>query len=170
MLAEIHHAEGINIQGKTVHRNAVRAVILRGQDLLMVYSANVGDYKFPGGGVDRGESHQQALVREVKEECGMSLSQVGREICRTVEYDLPMEQEYDVFKMTSCYYQCDVQDGYGPQKLDDYEVDLGFTPVWIDLKKAIEINKVLLNSSHPPRWLGREVLVLEYIRDLMAEN
>ena len=30
---------------------AVRAVILRGLELLMVYSSNVGDYKFPGGGV-----------------------------------------------------------------------------------------------------------------------
>jgi 8-oxo-dGTP pyrophosphatase MutT (NUDIX family) len=170
ILAEIHHAEGINTQGKTVHRNAVRAVILRGQDLLMVYSANVGDYKFPGGGVDKGETHEQALHREIQEECGMSLLQVGEEICRTVEYDLPMEQEYDVFKMTSYYYPCEVQDGFGLQKLDDYEVGLGFTPVWIDIKKAIEINKVLLNSSHPPRWLGREVLVLEYIRGLIAES
>ena len=67
ILAEIHHAEGINIEGKTVHRNAVRAVILRGQELLMIYSANVGDYKFPGGGVNKGETHKQALVREVKE-------------------------------------------------------------------------------------------------------
>jgi ADP-ribose pyrophosphatase YjhB (NUDIX family) len=86
ILAEIHHAEGINIQGKTVHRNAVRAVILRGQELLMVYSANVGDYKFPGGGVHKGESYAQALHREVQEECGMSLLQVGDEICRVVEY------------------------------------------------------------------------------------
>ena len=170
ILAEIHHAEGINIQGKTVHRNAVRAVILRGRELLMIYSANVGDYKFPGGGVNKGESYEQALFREVQEECGVSLLQVGEEICRTVEYDLPMEQEYDVFKMISYYYHCEVQDGFGPQKLDDYEVDLGFMPVWIDLEKAIEINNFLLNSSDPPRWLGREVLVLEYIRDLIAES
>jgi 8-oxo-dGTP pyrophosphatase MutT (NUDIX family) len=170
VLAEIHHSKGINIHGRKIHRHAARALILRGQELLMIYSTKVGDYKFPGGGVDRGESHQRALVREVKEECGMSLLRVGEEICRTVEYDLPMEQEYDVFKMTSYYYGCVVQDGFGPQKLDDYEVDLGFTPVWIDLEKAIEFNTVLLDSADPPRWLGREVLVLEYIRDLMAES
>jgi hypothetical protein len=72
--------------------------------------------------------------------------------------------------MISYYYQCKIQDGFGLQKLDDYEVDLGFMPVWIDLKKAIEINNFLLNSSDPPRWLEREVLVLEYIRDLIAES
>ena len=56
-LTEIHRAKGIDIRGKEVHRQAVRAVILRGRELLMVNSANVGDYKFPGGGVNKGESH-----------------------------------------------------------------------------------------------------------------
>jgi 8-oxo-dGTP pyrophosphatase MutT (NUDIX family) len=164
LLAEIHRSSGVNIHGRTIHRHAVRAVILRGQELLMIYSANVGDYKFPGGGVDKGETHEQALVREVREECGMSLLHVGNELCRVVEYDLPMEQEYDVFKMTSYYYQCEVQDGFGVQKLDDYERDLGYVPAWIDLDRAIEINKSLLDISKPPEWQEREVLVLEYLK------
>ncbi len=162
-LAEIHRSEGVNIHGRTIHRHAVRAVILRGQELLMIYSANVGDYKFPGGGVDEGETHTQALIREVKEECGMSLLSVGSEICRVVEYDLPMEQDYDAFKMTSYYYLCEVQDGFGPQKLDDYEANLGFIPAWINLDRATACNQVLLSVPHPPRWLDREVLVLDYL-------
>ena len=164
LLAKLHRSEGVNIHGRTIHRHAVRAVILRGQELLMIHSTKVGDYKFPGGGVDTDESHEQALVREVKEECGMSLLHFGCEICRVVEYDLPMEQKYDVFKMTSFYYQCGVLDGFGLQKLDEYERDLGFVPAWIDLDRAIEINKSLLDASKPPAWLGREVLVLEYLK------
>ena len=50
ILAEIHRRKGINLLGKTIHRIAVRGVILRGQNLLMVHSSVVGDYKFPGGG------------------------------------------------------------------------------------------------------------------------
>lgn len=130
----------------------------------MIFSANVGDYKFPGGGVDKDETHEQALIREVQEECGMSLLKMGKEICRVVEYDLPMEQEYDVFKMTSYYYDCEVQDGFGSQKLEDYELNLGFEPVWIHLDRAMELNKALLNVPHPPKWLDREVLVLEYLK------
>ena len=164
LLAEIHRSEGINIHGKTIHRHAVRAVIMRGDELLMIYSTKVGDYKFPGGGVNQDESHEQALIREVREECGMSLLLIGNEICRVVEYDRPMEQEYDVFKMTSYYYQCEVQDGFGSQKLDDYEVNLGFEPVWIKLDRAMELNKVLLNVPHPPKRLDREVLILEYLK------
>jgi 8-oxo-dGTP diphosphatase len=163
-LAEIHRSKGVNIHGRTIHRHAVRAVILRGHELLMIHSTKVGDYKFPGGGVDQNESHGQALIREVREECGMSLLHVGDEICRVIEYDLPMEQEYDAFKMTSYYYQCKVQDGFGSQKLDDYEVDLGFEPVWITLDRAMELNRVLLNVHHPPKWLDREVLVLEHLK------
>jgi 8-oxo-dGTP diphosphatase len=164
LLAEIHRSEGVNLHGRTIHRHAVRAVILRGQKLLMIHSTKVGDYKFPGGGVDQGESHEQALIREVGEECGMSLLYVGDEICRVIEYDMPMEQEYDAFKMTSYYYGCEVLDGFGLQKLDEYERDLGFVPAWINLDRAIEINKSLLDTSKPPEWLGREVLVLNYLR------
>ena len=42
-------------------REAVRAIILKGEQVLMVYSPVNGDYKFPGGGVQDGEDHQVAL-------------------------------------------------------------------------------------------------------------
>ena len=164
ILTEIHRSAGINIHGRTIQRTAVRGVILRGSELLMIYSATVGDYKFPGGGVDEGESHEHALRREVQEECGMSLKQVGDEIGAVLEYNLPKEQEYDVFKMTSHYYHCEVQGGFGIQKLDDYERELGFVPVWIAINKAIRENKPLLSSPNSPEWLRREIFVLEYLK------
>jgi len=58
LLTEIHRAGGINIHGKAIERTAVRAVVLCGRELLMIYSSKVGDYKFPGGGVDAGETHE----------------------------------------------------------------------------------------------------------------
>src|SRR5512141_1800557 len=123
ILTEIYRHAGVNIQGKTSHRTAVRAVILRETDLLMIFSSTVGDYKFPGGGVNEGESHEQALRREIQEECGMSLAEMGPEIGAVIEYDHPSEAGYDVFKMTSHYYRCEVEDGFGEQTLDDYERD-----------------------------------------------
>jgi 8-oxo-dGTP diphosphatase len=167
ILIEIHRTEGINVNGKTVHRTAVRAVIQRGHELLMVHSANVGDYKFPGGGVDNGESHEQALARELREECGASLLGVDGELGAVIEYDFAEEKEFDVFKMTSHYYCCRVGDDFGAQKLDDYERGLGFKPMWVDIDSAISANHSLLNSHTPPEWLRRENFVLEYIRQLM---
>lgn len=170
ILAEIHRSQGIKLNGKIIHREAVRAVVLRVQDLLMVYSSNIGDYKFPGGGVDMGETHQQALAREVQEECGISLLQVGNEIGRVIEYDLPVEQDYDVFKMTSYYYACEAQGGFGLQKLDGYELDLGFVPVWVNLDHAIQVNQSLLDLPDPPKWLRREIFVLEYLKQNVAKR
>ena len=164
ILAEIHRRPGINIQGKAVYRTAVRGVILRRRNLLMIYSSNVGDYKFPGGGVGEGETHALALSREIREECGISLTQIGDEIGAVIEYNVAMENDYDVFKMTSHYYLCDVEGGFGAQKLDGYEQDLGFRPVWINIERAIQVNKELLDSEKSPEWLKREIFVLEYIQ------
>ena len=164
LLTTLHRADGVNIHGKTVHRTAVRAVIQRGRDLLLILSANVGDYKFPGGGVNEGETREQALRREVREECGAELSHIGEEIGSVVEYDNDTETDCDTFKMTSHYYRCEVTNGFGAQKLDGYERDLGFTPVWIDIEEAIRINKSLLSLVNVPEWLPREIFVLEYLQ------
>lgn len=165
ILTTLHRADGINIHGKTIHRTAVRAVIQRGGNLLMIYSANVGDYKFPGGGVDEGETHEQALRREVREECGAELSHIGEEIGAVVEYNRAKDNGFGTFKMTSYYYCCEVADGFGAQKLDGYEKDLGFTPMWIPIEDALKKNKILRNTSNPPEWLRREVFMLEYLQN-----
>jgi len=169
LLTEIDRSPGINRRGKTIHRTAVRGVVLRRSNLLMIYSSNVGDYKFPGGGVDAGESHAEALTREIREECGMSLRHIGLEVGAVIEYDIPLEQGFDVFKMTSHYYQCEVEDGVGNQKLDRYEQELGFKPVWIEVSEAIQSNRVLLDADKTPEWLRREIFVLEYIQQNLLQ-
>lgn len=167
VLTEIHRSEGINIRGKAIHRVAVRGVIVRGRNLLMIHSTNVGDYKFPGGGVEAGETHLQALTREVREESGMSVTCIGLELGAVIEYDHPLEKEYDVFQMTSHYYPCAVRDGTGIQTLDDYERDLGFKPAWIDIEEVIQHNRALLYSDRPPAWLRREIFMLEYLKQTL---
>ena len=165
ILTTLHRADGVNVHGRTVHRTAVRAVIQRGRDLLLIFSAAMGDYKFPGGGVDAGEAHEQALRREVREECGAELSHFGEEIGSVVEYNHAKDAGFEIFKMTSHYYRCEVMNGFGAQTLDGYERDLGFTPVWIAIDDAIRINKSLLASANPPEWLKREIFLLEYLRE-----
>jgi 8-oxo-dGTP pyrophosphatase MutT (NUDIX family) len=165
ILTEIHRNKGINIRGRTIHRTAVRAVIQHGRNLLMIYSSRVGDYKFPGGGVKEGETHEQALKREVEEESGAMLEVIGESIGVVIEYNIATEAEYDVFKMASHYYLCRVRDGLGTQNLDGYEKDLGFKPIWIDIEKVIQVNKSLLNTTKEPEWLKREIYMLEYLEN-----
>ena len=56
----------------TFSRTAVRAIIYKDGKLVMVKSEKFGEYKFPGGGKDDGESDLETLVRETKEETGMT--------------------------------------------------------------------------------------------------
>jgi 8-oxo-dGTP diphosphatase len=171
VLAEIHRSEGVNVHGRTVYRTAIRGVIARGRALLLVHSAAVGDYKFPGGGLMEGESHEQALRRELREECGCELTRMGAEIGVVVEYNLAVEPEYDTFKMTSHYYECEVSEAQGEQQLDDYERALGFKPVWIGIDAALHANRALLGSPQAPGWLRREIFLLEYLqRSLPPSN
>ena len=130
----------------------------------MIHSTTVGDYKFPGGGVQADESHEQALRREVEEESGAILDSFGRHIGAVIEYNTAQEVDYDVFKMTSHYYLCQVRDNFGSQSLDPYEEDLGFQPEWINIDDALSANYSLLKQKEFPEWLKREIFVLEFIR------
>jgi 8-oxo-dGTP pyrophosphatase MutT (NUDIX family) len=170
ILTEIHRSRGININGRMVHRTAVKGVVLRGQRLLMVHLPKTGDYDFPGGGLHEGETHAEGLCREIQEECGMTVAHIGAEIGVVIEYDLPSEADYDVFKMTAHFYHCDVQDGSMPQKLEDYEQELGCTPVWVDVDHALQVNRSLLQSDKAPKWLQKNVFVLEYVQHNILPN
>lgn len=166
LLKEIYRKDNLNLSGRTICREAVRGIILQGNRLLMVYSSKIGDYKFPGGGVEAGETHEEALVREIREECGAEVTAIRSGFGKIIEYMKPQEKEYDVFKMTSYYYFCDAGPVLGEQDLDDYEEKLGFRPVWVDIDTAIEANKAVIGTQkhEAPRWTRREIFVLELLK------
>lgn len=165
LLTQIFHKPDLHLNTKTVTREAVRAIILRVDQVLMVHSLVNGDYKFPGGGVEDGEEHTATLRRELLEECGAQLKNVLGEFGRVEEYDKAKEDEYELFCMHSYYYLCEIENGLGAQNLDDYEYTYGFTPEWVTLEHAIATNRTLLENPPPSlqRWVKRELFVLEML-------
>ncbi|MDO9087367.1 MAG: NUDIX domain-containing protein [Anaerolineaceae bacterium] len=163
LLKEIVHKPNLLLDGRTTMREAVRAIILKEKQVLMVFSPVNGDYKFPGGGIQDGEERWAALAREIKEECGTKLIKILDEFGKMIELDLAEEEEFDLFKMTSYYYLCEVEDSFGEQNLDDYEYEYGFRPEWVSLEHAIAVNRALLEDPPPniQRWVSRELFVLE---------
>ncbi len=69
----------------------VVAAIIRKDDKIFVTQRGYGDWKdwweFPGGKMESGETPEEALVREIREELSAEIS-VDEFLC-TVEYDYP---------------------------------------------------------------------------------
>ncbi|MBN2656760.1 MAG: NUDIX domain-containing protein [Spirochaetales bacterium] len=160
---KLHHQNSLNLQGKSFIREAVRAYIRKGDKALFIHSPKNGDYKLPGGGIETGEDREEALRREILEESGYSLSAVGSEIALITEFFQAKEPELDYFQMNSHYFACEIEKGEpSAQNLDDYESKLEMTPVWMEPRKALELNRaVIRDNPSPPRWTKREILFLE---------
>jgi 8-oxo-dGTP pyrophosphatase MutT (NUDIX family) len=163
-LGTFHHDHPLDLSGPTIKRTAVRGVLHRGRDLLLLKSRH-GDYKFPGGGLEPGETMRSALQREFLEECGLGEVEVGESLGDTVEYVRAADAEYEVFKMTSYYFNC-ASDGVlgAQQSLEDYEAELELTPCWVTVEEALNANRAVLASGvGVMRWLVRETTVLELL-------
>ena len=163
-LGTFHHDQGLDLSGPTIERTAVRGVLSRGGELLLLASRH-GDYKFPGGGVEPGETMAGALQREYLEECGLVGVEVGAMLGETVECLRAIESSYEVFKMTSYYFRCTSQSDLGAaQQLEAYEEELELRPCWVAAENALQANRaVLAGGTGVMRWLVRETRVLELL-------
>ena len=160
---EIRHSPGL-VDGRRIERTAARAVLPRGDRLLMLRSRH-GDYKFPGGGLEDGETAAAALRRELREECGLHRVRAGSLLVRAVEISAAREAGA-VFRMTSLYFRvsADTDRAVAPE-LEDYERDLELTPLWVTPRAARAANRrLLVGADRAVRaglpWLEREARVL----------
>lgn len=88
------------------HIEVVAAVIRRG-DTIFATQRGYGEWKdwweFPGGKMEPGETREEALVREIREELSAEIS-IDKFLC-TVEYDYP------AFHLTLHCYLCSLASG-----------------------------------------------------------
>lgn len=148
--------------GTVFSRPSVRAVIRRSGKVAMVHSLKYGYYKFPGGGMEPGETQMNALCRETLEEAGLV---VNRESVLDYGYVHRIEKgdQEEVFVQDNFYYLCDVLPVVKSQNLDAYEAEERFTLEWVEPSEAITANRTSAYAAKEHAMLEREARVLEYL-------
>jgi 8-oxo-dGTP pyrophosphatase MutT (NUDIX family) len=119
-------------------REAARAVIFDANDQAALLYSTINDYyKLPGGGIEKGESPEIALVRECKEEIGCDV-EITRELGIIVEY-----RKLSTLKQISYCYIAKVKGEKGIPQLTEDEIDEGFETRWLSLKDALKVSKIV---------------------------
>ena len=145
--------------GRLRTREAARAVAFKGNKIAMMHVSNHGYYKLPGGGIERGESIREALVREMLEETGCKIkitSPIGKVIERRTHNNNELQTSY-------CFVAEVVH--VGQPRLDEGEVEAGYKLEWMAIDEAIKI----LEKGKPKKEIRLENYLGKFIikRDLV---
>lgn len=153
-----------NPNGETFVRPSARSIIIKDNKIFMVHSLKYDYYKFPGGGIEAGESKIEALIRETKEEAGLSIIPESiKEYGLVHRIQKGKRFACEVFIQDNYYYLCEVEDKVCEQNLDNYEAEEHFTLEYVDYKVALAANRKPEHGPKDPIMIEREARVLEIL-------
>ena len=149
----------------TFTRNSARSIIIRDGRVAMVHSLKYDYYKFPGGGIEGDENPIDAMIRETREEAGLSV------IPGTVkEYGLVHriqksdKDESECFVQDNFYYLCEAEDEPVSQDLDEYEAKESHRLEFVKSETAVRKNRSVQESPYNKAMFEREARVLELLQ------
>ena len=145
-------------------RNSARSIIIKNKRIAMIHSMKYDFYKFPGGGIEDGESPVDAMIRETREESGLIVKpDTVKEYGYVHRIQRSDRDETECFIQDNYYYLCETADGISLQELDDYEAKEGYTLEYVEPDVAIRKNRHVVQSPHNQMMFEREARVLELL-------
>jgi len=171
LLKSTIHPDIIDMSAKSFTRKATRAIVLNGENILLLYTKRYHDYSLPGGGIDVGESNIAGLIRELKEETGAHNVQ-GIEAFGLYEEFRPWHKTgFDIIHMESYCYICSIDEELLEPELESHEIDNGMHPIWMNIHQAISHNEhTIENSTKKGLSIERETFLMKLIvRELLSK-
>lgn len=155
--------------GAAFIRPSARAIIIRKNEISMIYSKKRGYYKIPGGGIEQGEDNVTAMIREVKEEVGLI---VIPETVREFGYvhRIQKGKHEPIFIQDNFYYICDVETRQTETEYSDNEKIEEFIPVWVNITEAINANEEYVKINSNDSMIERELRVLKLIQEMQIKK
>lgn len=123
---------------------------------------NSGEYKIPGGTVEEGESFEQALLREIREETGLSVKPDS--ITELGEIEEIRRDHFLGSRKYIChsfYYRCEVWEEVLETDMTMQETNLGYHLEWASIQQIISANSRLLKET----WEMRDTLFFKLLLD-----
>jgi len=121
-------------------RKSARAILLNDNNEVSIQHVTKWNYyKLPGGGVEIGETEEEALKREIIEEVGCDLT-IEKELGIVIEW----RNNQDLLHL-SYGYLCRVKGKITEPSYEEGEIADGFKPIWVSLDEAIS----LMNDNYP---------------------
>ncbi|MBN1468440.1 MAG: NUDIX domain-containing protein [Fusobacteriaceae bacterium] len=162
-MIEIYCKKNLKLNGIFTYREAARGIIIEDNKILLVFSEKFKDYKLPGGGLEKNENFEQALLREVREETGFSV-EIESFFEETIEFDEGQEVGVDYFKMYSQYFICKRL-----EKNSQIISEIGSKTMWVSIDDAIFENKKAILKSNSP-WVRRELEMFFIIKNKLFKS
>lgn len=171
LLKSTIHSDVKKLSANTYKRIATRAIVINGEDILLLYTKRYHDYSLPGGGVDDGESVTDGLIRELKEETGAQNIKNIKPFGMYEEYRPWHKNDFDVIHMQSYCFICSIDDELHETELEPHEINNGMQPVWKNIYQAICLNEdTIANSDKKGLSIERETFLLKLIVKELIEQ
>ena len=146
-------------------RPSVRAIIFRDGKLALVHNGKFDYYMFPGGGIEEGESHEEALIREVKEESGLVvIPESIKEYGSALRLSASQYFENTIFEQENFYYMCEAKTEVAATEFDVHEIEEQYSLVFLTPEEAVRRNRTNDHGEENGTvWIERETRVMELL-------